>query len=65
MILCPACSGRGHHEVRSKATGGQWVRAKCAACQGTGKKEKSMLEQWSPVIKGMLKKRSVKKAKTK
>lgn len=37
MIPCPACSGRGHHEVRSKATGGQWVRAKCSDCKGTGK----------------------------
>lgn len=40
MIPCPACSGRGHHEVRSKATGNEWVREKCLACKGTGKTKK-------------------------
>ena len=36
MMFCPYCSGRGHHEVRSKATGGQWVQEKCVPCKGTG-----------------------------
>lgn len=40
MIPCPACSGRGYHEVRSKATKGQWVRETCSSCKGTGKVKK-------------------------
>jgi DnaJ-class molecular chaperone len=34
---CPACSGDGHHLIRSKATNDQWVEAKCLDCKGTGK----------------------------
>jgi len=37
-IPCPACSGNGHHIIRSRYTQNLWVEAKCDVCKGTGVK---------------------------